>query len=345
MPDDVLLICNALNVHKFSILAHSAGAIYALATALRVPQHIRGKVHLLAPWIPPSQMETIGTHHDPPPPGAQLPTSQRFLRILPAPLLRVANSSFLSATSASLSPNLGGAPAKSKKKKSSNRSNSPNKSFEQPRPVHNRPQHTRRESIMLMDQQSMPRTSHGASATLDGHPAGNSFMSDGQAPPLPAFSQHLNSLQHNGAQSRRFSAPLSPINDAYSELGSPLANDPDLRRLYDERLTLAIWTAATTAANPAVDLLVCLERSHSIGFRYVDITRSVVIHHGAKDSRVPVDNVKWLGGMMRRCEVRVLEGESHGLMASATVMGSVLTEMAHEWQEWDKMVKKGRAAN
>ncbi|KAF4996134.1 hypothetical protein FDECE_12558, partial [Fusarium decemcellulare] len=47
-PDDVYAICQALKITKFSILAHSAGAIYALATALRMPQHIRGRIHLLA---------------------------------------------------------------------------------------------------------------------------------------------------------------------------------------------------------------------------------------------------------------------------------------------------------
>jgi pimeloyl-ACP methyl ester carboxylesterase len=103
---------------------------------------------------------------------------------------------------------------------------------------------------------------------------------------------------------------------------------------YDNRLTHAIWDLATTGANPAVDLLICLERRHTIGFRYVDITRPVVIHHGSRDTRVPVENVKWLGKTMRRCEVRVLEGEGHGLMASAMVMGAVLMEISKEWEDW-----------
>jgi hypothetical protein len=60
---------------------------------------------------------------------------------------------------------------------------------------------------------------------------------------------------------------------------------------------------------------------------------------------VPVENVRWLGGMMRRCEVRVLDGEGHGLMASASVMGGVLTEMAKEWEDWDKVVSKGRVSS
>lgn len=108
---------------------------------------------------------------------------------------------------------------------------------------------------------------------------------------------------------------------------------------YDNRLTTGIWELATTNANPAVDLLICLERRQPIGFRYVDITRAIVIHHGSRDTRVPVENVKWLGKTMRRCEVRILEGEGHGLMASAAVMGNILMEMAKEWEDWNLIVQ------
>ena len=120
-------------------------------------------------------------------------------------------------------------------------------------------------------------------------------------------------------------------------LASSQIADRERQELYDNRLTHAIWQLATTGANPAVDLLVCLERRHTIGFRYVDITRPVVIHHGSRDTRVPVDNVRWLGKTMRRCEVRVLEGEGHGLMASAQVMGGVLMEISKEWEEWSRV--------
>ena len=114
---------------------------------------------------------------------------------------------------------------------------------------------------------------------------------------------------------------------------------------YDTRLTQGIWDLATRNANPAVDLLVCLERTRDIGFRYVDITKSVVIHHGSRDTRVPVDNVKWLGKTMRQCEIRILEGEGHGLMAVAAVMGSVLTEMAQEWQDWNVLIGNKAGSN
>ena len=57
--DDVYVLCSSLEIEAFSLLAHSAGAIYALAVALRLPNHVRGRLHLLAPWIPPSQMTTM----------------------------------------------------------------------------------------------------------------------------------------------------------------------------------------------------------------------------------------------------------------------------------------------
>lgn len=275
-----------MKLTKFSILAHSAGAIYALATALRMPQHIRGRVHLLAPWIPPSQMCAFGTQQEALPAGA-LPYSQRFLRSLPTPFLRAANSSFLSTTSASFTTSLPKSPRRVKRK-SLNLELSIN--------VNGKRDHS---SSPKAAENGFTEASISKEAALSGSRAG-SRMGEG--------------------------------------LSTRMA-DRERQSNYDTRLTEAIWESATTDANPAVDLLICLERRQPIGFRYVDITRSVVIHHGSKDNRVPVENVKWLGKMMRRCEVRVLEGEGHGLMASAAVMGGVLIEMAKEWEDWIRLVK------
>lgn len=283
-PDDVLAICQHLKLTKFSILAHSAGAIYALAIALRMPQHIRGRVHLLAPWIPPSQMSVIGTQQESLPVSA-MPYSQRFLRSLPTTFLKAANSNFFSTTSASITTSLPKSPRRSRRK-------------------------------------SMPM----------------------EAPEFANASRRESSKQTK-VQEFKYDLSSSTQDVAISDdsnLGPSMIDqeaEKERQSDYDTRLTEAIWAAATTNANPAVDLLVCLERRQPIGFRYVDITRSVVIHHGSKDTRVPVENAKWLGKTMRRCEVRVLEGEGHGLMASAGVMGSVLMEMAREWEDWITLVQ------
>lgn len=249
-----------------------------------MPQHIRGKIHLLAPWIPPSQMNVFGASQAPP--THAIPTSQRILRALPTPILKAANSSFMSATSSSITSSLPKNPRRSKRKSGGKEGRSVTPS----------------------------ERDHPDLATLGGDHAGPLV-------PTPAATENMD----------RMHPPQSTL---YAGAGLEEAAGKERQVTYDTRLTHAIWDLATTGANPAVDLLVCLERRHTIGFRYVDITRPVVIHHGSKDNRVPVDNVKWLGKSMRRCEVRVLEGEGHGLMASATVMGSVLMEMSKEWEDW-----------
>ncbi|TVY82393.1 hypothetical protein LSUE1_G001814 [Lachnellula suecica] len=292
-PDDVYAICQALKITKFSILAHSAGAIYALATALRMPQHIRGRIHLLAPWIPPSQLSVFGGQSSSPPTNS-IPTSQRILRALPTPILKAANSSFMSATSSSITSSLPKSPRRGKRKSTGR----------------DTPASTGRNTVTPgPDKENYGRNS--------------SIYPDPSEP---------------GALERAAKDFDDPNNEAaiLAAAANTIA-DKERQMTYDTRLTHAIWDLATSGANPAVDLLVCLERRHTIGFRYVDITRAVVIHHGSKDTRVPVENVRWLGKTMKKCEVRVLEGEGHGLMASAAVMGGVLMEIAREWEDWMKI--------
>lgn len=261
-----------------------------------MPQHIRGRLHLLAPWIPPSQMSGMGSHKDPLPANA-LPYSQRILRALPTPILKVANSRFMTTTSASVTSRL----PKSRKSK--------------------------RLTVSTKDKEPLSIEIASPSGIETAKPS----------PMLPRNSTHRPSQD---VVSRATSDPSNP--NAESAIIAAARADRERQGDYDNRLTHAIWEFATTNANPAVDLLICLERRHTIGFRYNDITRSVVIHHGSKDTRVPVDNVKWLGKTMRRCEVRILEGEGHGLMASATVMGNVLMEMAKEWEDWTTVVQGRR---
>ncbi|KAH6971008.1 Alpha/Beta hydrolase protein [Ilyonectria robusta] len=304
-PDDVYAICQALKITKFSILAHSAGAIYALATALRMPQHIRGRIHLLAPWIPPSQMNVFGTSQTLPPTNA-IPTSQRILRALPTPLLKAANSSFMTATSSSITSSLPKNPRRSKRKSNVNGKDGKD---------------GHRNVTPSLDKENIGHEGYGKSP--------NAMMNGDMPLEQPNATENMDRMHPPQGTRNPETAILAAAQDAMA--------DKERQVTYDLRLTHAIWELATTGANPAVDLLVCLERRHTIGFRYVDITRPVVIHHGSRDTRVPVDNVKWLGKTMRRCEVRVLEGEGHGLMASAMVMGSVLMEMSKEWEDWMKV--------
>lgn len=255
-----------------------------MATALRMPQHIRGRLHLMAPWIPPSQMSSFGPHPEPVPSGS-MPYSQKILRALPTSFLRAANASFMSANSASITNRL----PKSPKRK--------------------------RRSAVGVGAEIPIGNGHSSRQDINGvQPLASSMASVSQ-----------DDRRNKGLDMDHEEAPVSRDDQR---------DDEERRRDYNERLTYGIWEAATANANPAVDLVTCLERRQVIGFRYVDIVRAVVIHHGSKDTRVPVENVKWLGRLMKRCEVRVLDGEGHGLMASASVMGAILTEVAKEWEDW-----------
>jgi len=257
------------------------------------------------------------------PPTNAIPTSQKILRALPTPILKVANSSFMTATSSSITSSL---PKQKRVKREKARASAAAKQEAENNKENVGPKH-------------LPDIPPPADENMDrirpiGSNGGPSHLDDDE--------EHLRRTgNHNRSssaqQKRRQSEKEEQLLSAAASLANSQIADRERQQIYDNRLTHSIWQLATTGANPAVDLLVCLERRHTIGFRYVDITRPVVIHHGSRDTRVPVDNVKWLGKMMRRCEVRVLEGEGHGLMASAQVMGGVLMEVSREWEEWGRV--------
>ena len=357
-PNDVLTVCDHLGIESFSLLAHSAGAVYALATALVLPHMVRGKVHLLAPWIPPSQMEAVSHPTSPysSTPAAVLPRSQRFLRVLPTPFLKAANSSFMASATASL-----GKSANKRKPAGSGAStgtwpSSPedadfaiNRAQGAKRPTTSggdRPDIPRRESLMLMDQY-MPNTNPMESFLLRGTAS------------RPASPHRRESLA--------LSATATPTDPAFTYASTALNAaehaERERKSIYTSRLTQRTWEYAIRDANPATDLLVCLERHREVGFHYTDVTAAVIITHGADDKRVPVGNIRWLGDQMNRmatsgpragmsvqsrdpytdydvggggCEVRILEGEGHGLMASPVIVGDLLTEISGYWREKPK---------
>ncbi|KAJ9664225.1 hypothetical protein H2198_000443 [Neophaeococcomyces mojaviensis] len=312
--DDVAVICSSLGIEKFSLLAHSAGAIYALATALKMPQYVRGRIHLLGPWIPPSQ---LAASQDGQAKAVNLPTSHKILSFLPASFMKAANSRFLSATSASIEP-------ASRKQRKKDRASAldlalDDSMFEEADawPAANMPD----SSSTLPTPEASPRKPRAVSCyqtTMHLH-----------SPPLsPTLGVALRSQTLSPP-------PISIAPTASRRVMTPHARE----KLYNTTLTHRTWSLATLNANPAVDLVICLERRRPIGFRYTDITRSVVVHHGANDNRVPLENVRWLSNAMKRCELRVLETEGHGLMASATVMSNVLAEVGKEWEEWAAIIR------
>lgn len=68
-------VADALAIPRFAILAHSAGAPYAMATALLHGHRIVGPVHLLAPWVNP-----------------EMETGYKWLRYVPGQVIRTAQA-------------------------------------------------------------------------------------------------------------------------------------------------------------------------------------------------------------------------------------------------------------
>lgn len=312
-----------------------------------MPQHIRGRIHLLAPWIPPSQMSVFGASAQTPlPPTNAIPTSQRILRALPTPILKAANSSFMSATSSSITSSLPKTPSRRKRKSNAagrdrDASGAKGAGRGTPGGMDDKENHRGGKppdmpelSKGMVATEEMDRIRpEGASPTNGTSPIAAAMSQSGSSSHAPGVGGTAKGHHHKTSSNTSTNAHAREEARILAAAADALA-DKERQVTYDTRLTHAIWDLATTGANPAVDLLVCLERRHTIGFRYVDITRPVIIHHGSRDTRVPVENVKWLGKTMKRCEVRVLEGEGHGLMASASVMGTVLIEISREWDSW-----------
>lgn len=319
--DDVAVICSRLGIEKFSLLAHSAGAIYALATALKMPQYVRGRIHLLGPWIPPSQLAVSGQNGDAK--AANLPTSHKLLSFLPASFMKAANSRFLSATSASIEPRTRKGRQKDKALTADLMLDANH--FSQEASL-SRADITQHNTSMLPTSGTTPSNAHSPNQPLSCYQADRQRRSPslsptpGSGPNAPRPSNLSSTPSATGART-----PNSQHQDLSLQARA---------NLYNTTLTHRTWSLATLNANPAVDLIICLERRRPIGFRYTDITRTVVIHHGANDTRVPLENVRWLSTAMKKCDLRVLENEGHGLMASASVMSEVLGEVGREWEEW-----------
>ncbi|CDR37077.1 RHTO0S02e10484g1_1 [Rhodotorula toruloides] len=75
-----LVSANHLNLSTFSILAHSAGAPYAVASSLHpsISPKVRGSLHLLAPWVSSSADSLAGAY--------------KYLRYVPSSVLRTAQA-------------------------------------------------------------------------------------------------------------------------------------------------------------------------------------------------------------------------------------------------------------
>ncbi|KAF2154881.1 alpha/beta-hydrolase [Myriangium duriaei CBS 260.36] len=336
---DVLAICAHLDVGQFSLLAHSAGTIFALATALILPHKVTGRVYLLAPWIPPSQFETpTSTTPDSDVPATSpstaiaLPRSQRLLRVLPVSLLKAANSSFLGMNNAS---------PKSRDKQTSTS-----------------PPGRRIPDLSLLTSDTDPDLPLPSSLLPNPPPAVLSATCAPTDPDLSYATSHLSAAQHAQSThstlvsqslihriwsaSTRDSNPATdllvclerhrPIGFRYEDVRKPLVvlHGSDDRRVRVENVKWLVGRIDAVRRTRAAG------RRKEVPAKVEEAPRSPLDprSHWRRDSGATNAEVgqEEDDGDDAECDLRVLPGEGHGLMASAAVMGEVLAEIAGDWR-------------
>ncbi|RIB04706.1 Alpha/Beta hydrolase protein [Gigaspora rosea] len=78
-PDVISELCDILDIPKFFIMAHSAGAPYALACAMRIPHKLQGTIYLVCPWV-----------------STTVANNFKWLRFVPTPVMKFTNSAGIS---------------------------------------------------------------------------------------------------------------------------------------------------------------------------------------------------------------------------------------------------------
>ncbi|CAG8484606.1 2864_t:CDS:2 [Acaulospora colombiana] len=78
-PEVIEELCEILGIGKFFIMAHSAGAPYALSCALKIPERLQGTIYLVCPWV-----------------STTIANNFKWLRFVPTPIMKFTNSAGIS---------------------------------------------------------------------------------------------------------------------------------------------------------------------------------------------------------------------------------------------------------
>ncbi|GAA5896986.1 hypothetical protein JCM6882_007323 [Rhodosporidiobolus microsporus] len=174
---------------------------------------------------------------------------------------------------------------------------------------------------------------------------------NGSHAPLLSPSSTLSASTSNASLSPRHrvnSGGLSPISRSPSP--SPLSASPSSipsHILIDGLLRAS--HAESLRGGGTADLLVLLDSAKKgLGFEYRDLDCPVKVWYGDKDDRISAGSIRWLEREVKErgrkgvCEVKVVEGADHGLMANGRVMLDVLESIA---ADWDRPPLAGRSSS
>ena len=342
-------VLDELRVDDFGIVAHSAGAPYALALVARLPHRVRGSVHLLAPWVNADLDggEFLG--------AAELIVGYKWLKWVPNGLIKAALMADWHYTSRSM----GEAPQHRHKPTGiSHESLSPTVELHglglvAIHPPRDSPTPSRKPSLMRRASQALMGTPPSLRSVALRKATGTPVDRETSASPAPSEVSVFSSAANRTLASPKAIKtglnyglvegfdPISPLPHASSSTSKTSTPKPPMTSSLLETLSQA--SHAECEPGTTLDILqIILGRSHvnasadpvtrAWGFSLCDVKAPVKMWWGAKDEKVTERGVRWLeravGG-----EVVVLGGMGHNLMSRGEVMVDVLSS----FERWENV--------
>ncbi|KAK4056541.1 hypothetical protein OIO90_002388 [Microbotryomycetes sp. JL221] len=293
-----------LGLNKFSILAHSAGAPYALATTSMCDNKVFGSIHLLAPWVSTSADSLAGAY--------------KLLKFVPTGVIKTAQAAEWKMQSWRLGkpPTIQHAAVGYNAKTGQMITGNGETSSLSPS---SRSVYDSSDAVSTMTGSVVPRTP--PQPRLDHNDPFSSSL------PLSPVNTRRNSIA-----SRMLSGAFlaTPPGSGLSINGSPTTSVSGT----DLANGLLRASHAESLRGSTADLMVILDRtskSTSSPVRYDNVAHKVKVWHGDKDERISMSSIKTLETNLNgRCEVRIVEAADHNLMTNGQVMLEVLESLARE---------------
>ncbi len=344
-------VVEQLGLTRYSVLAHSAGAPYSLASALRSPDQIQGSIHLLAPWVSAAADSLAGPY--------------KYLKYVPTGVIKTAQAAEwkMQAWRLGKPPTItpagvaNASPTAGKRSASPSARNGDDDDFDRAS-VRSTESSGRRPA----SRNGKPLKPKGSKSFLGGMFGGQ----DGRSPKTSADKSDGSSLRPSvatdgpGRRSSYFANPasngtpssssrsggaLSPsLNGDYAldRRASTLSSSSALNSVPSSPGQPAVTLSGTDLANGLLrashaeslhgstsDLMVILARTSNSASAasmvpYRDVRAPVKVWWGDRDDRISLGSMRWLEGEVARCEVKVVEGADHSMMTSECRLFSVI---------------------
>lgn len=316
-------VADQLSIKSFSVLAHSAGAPYAFATAFRCPERITGSLHLLAPWI---NSNVDGQS-----------TSYKWLKLVPNKVIASAQAAEwkLQAWKLGRPPTINVTPV----------------GYDPRAPVSSAEfsdsmlDDVQGREILSLDDYSSQADSDAASTVL-----GRSVGSSKRKTSSKGLSSFLGRRNSENAKANvkppvYRSASASSVLDANehsSQDSLGIASSPSSRLRHAS--TGAMASESPSFANVILrashaesfrggklDLLMILERrGKAWDFDYADLKVPCKIWMGENDERISVSSVRALSNAIPQCSLKLLRRTDHNLLTNVDCMMDVLSSISEE---------------